>query len=78
MKPEGCLCGEVHAGSSPTGTLNWNPDCPVHTWNEAMQRQADRAVAMQRIARATREGRREPGRVTEAEIEAELELIRST
>ena len=67
-----CLCGEVHVGGQPTGSLNWNPDCPVHPWNEAMQAQADRAVAMQRIARDVREGRREPGPVSEAEIEARV------
>lgn len=72
MKPEGCLCGELMLDGRPTGSLNWNPDCPVHPWNDAMQRQADRAVAMQKIAGHVRAGRRKPGPVTEAEIEAEM------
>lgn len=64
-KLEGCLCSEVHlniASSGPTGSFNWNPDCPVHLWTDEMQAQADRAVEMQRLARETRRRVREDER----------------
>lgn len=49
-----CLCAEVKVGGQPTGSRNWNPDCPVHPWNEHLQAQADRAVECQRRAREAR------------------------
>lgn len=49
-----CLCAEVKVGGRPTGSRNWNPDCPVHPWNEHLQAQADRAVECQRRAREAR------------------------
>lgn len=54
----GCTCGEVKVGGVPTGHFNWNPDCPVHPWDEHLQAQNDRAVAMQRLAREAREAHR--------------------
>jgi hypothetical protein len=37
-----CACSEVYAGSEPTGSFNWNPDCLVHGteskwWNSTAQ-----------------------------------------
>jgi hypothetical protein len=49
-----CRCAMVKVGGKPTGSRNWNPDCPVHPWTDEMQAQADRAVEMQRRAREAR------------------------
>lgn len=53
-----CRCGIVYAGTTPTGSRNWNPDCPVHPWNDHLQAQADRAVEAQRRAAAARRAAR--------------------
>jgi hypothetical protein len=55
---EACRCPMVKIGGKPTGSRNWNPDCPVHPWTDAMQAQADRAVEMQRRAREARKAAR--------------------
>jgi hypothetical protein len=55
-----CRCGRVFVGNHDTGTRNWNPDCPVHPWDDRLQAQADRAVAMQLLAREARRKAREP------------------
>jgi hypothetical protein len=49
-----CRCAIVKVGGKPTGSRNWNPDCPVHPWDERLQAQSDRAVEMQRRAREAR------------------------
>jgi hypothetical protein len=49
-----CTCAEVKVGGEPTGSKNWNPDCPVHPWDERLQAQADRAVEWQRRAAEAR------------------------
>jgi uncharacterized UBP type Zn finger protein len=47
---EKCTCGRIKIGSEVTGHLNWNPDCPVHPWDDKLQAQNDRAVEAQRQA----------------------------
>ncbi len=54
-----CTCGEVKVGGRPTGNRNWNPDCPVHPWTEAMQARVDQSVELQRQAAAARKAVRE-------------------
>lgn len=49
-----CKCPEVKVGGKPTGSYNWNPDCPVHPWDENLQAQSDRAVEWQRRAAEAR------------------------
>jgi hypothetical protein len=49
-----CTCVPVKVGGQPTGSKNWNPDCPVHPWDDALQAQSDRAVEWQRKAREAR------------------------
>jgi len=60
-RPTPCLCSEVKIGGQPTGTYNWNPDCPAHPWNDRLQAQSDRAVEMQRKAAAARKAARVNG-----------------
>ena len=53
-----CKCGRIRIGMEVTELRNWNPDCPVHPWTDAMQAQNDRAVELQRqAAQARREAR---------------------
>jgi hypothetical protein len=52
-----CICAEVKIGGEPTGSKNWNPDCPVHPWDDRLQAQADRAVEWQQQAAAARRQR---------------------
>lgn len=54
-----CACAVMKVGGKPTGSRNWNPDCPVHPWSDDLQAQADRAVEWQRRAA---EARRQSGR----------------
>jgi hypothetical protein len=54
-----CTCAVVKVGGEPTGNRNWNPDCPVHPWDERLQAQADRAVEWQRRAAAAPQEARE-------------------
>lgn len=57
-----CRCGKVHLGDGQIIGRSWNPDCPVHPWNERLQAQNDRAVEMQRLAaEARRKAREEKG-----------------
>jgi hypothetical protein len=49
-----CICAEVRVGGEPTGSKNWNPDCPVHPWDEQLQAQSDRAGEWQRRAAEAR------------------------
>ena len=54
-----CTCPVVKVGGHPSGSKNWNPDCPVHPWDERLQAQADRAVEWQRRAAEARKTRHE-------------------
>ena len=54
---EGCLCAMVKVGGHTSGARNWNPDCPVHPWDERLQAQSDRAVEWQLRAKAARKAR---------------------
>lgn len=52
-----CKCPEVKVGGHPTGSHNWNPDCPIHPWSDELQAQSDRAVEWQRRAAEARKSR---------------------
>lgn len=63
-----CTCPEVYFGPNPSGSKNWNPDCPEHgedsVWyrtegQEHYRKQSERAVEMQRLAREARRKARE-------------------
>jgi hypothetical protein len=49
-----CLCGEVRVGGRPTGSRNWNPDCPQHPMTQKMKDRAFKATLMQALAGAVR------------------------
>jgi hypothetical protein len=49
-----CRCGRIKVGGYVDGSLNWNPNCPVHPWTEAMQATVDRSVELQRRAAEAR------------------------
>jgi len=53
MTNDRCLCADVHVGMTTVGK-NWNPNCPIHPWNDRLQAQNDRAVELQRQAREAR------------------------
>jgi hypothetical protein len=62
MSDEQCRCGRIKIGSEVTEHRNWNPDCPVHPWDDRLQAQADRAVEWQRKAAEARARYREARR----------------
>lgn len=47
-----CTCPEVFAGSHPTGTRNWNPECAEHgaesEWWNSEEQQKKREVEIVR------------------------------
>lgn len=48
-----CTCGRIMVGTRPSGSLNLNPDCPVHgtdsVWYNSAEQVQRRAEQSQRL-----------------------------
>lgn len=67
MSRESCICHELYAGSTPTGSYNINEDCRLHGlgtkyWENKVMAYSMRTAELQRLARRARHATNETER----------------